>query len=629
MTTPSRNHHHHHHPSSHPSPSSSARLRQIVIVSVICLAIYCFLLVPEASLNSTTSGMVDTFPNSRSQSKSSSSSSSSTSSAESAVPWKQTHPASLLSNPSLTASQCRAAFPLLEREIDFAVAQGPFDFNLDFLLNHHHHHPHGDGSDSSSGSSTGSSSKGPSPRGLLGQSLLARIRSNQLTIVRAARRVDLSRDMLQHRSATLHQVARALLTAPEPLPDTVFAFNHHDDPRSETWSYARPADPDMLVVGVGGSGGGGGKEKEKNEKDDEASSSSSSTTTKKKKKHYFPIPHFSFYAWPLPFIGSHGRAAAAISALEASTPFSDKIPRAVWRGTTWFNSARAGRMRQDLVAATRGKLWADVEALEWTTSTTTRKEGEKVGGGDNGGGGMTKNATNALPIPSFCAYKYIIHTEGVTYSGRFQYHQLCGSVVLTPPLAWMQHLTHMVRPVYSFDLLASGDDDDDDVVDDDEKRNDKDEDEDEDKETSERKQKKKKDAPGIPYPAPWHTRAWPPTRHSSSFSSAAAAAEGANMVFVSPDWSDLEATVRWLERHPAVAEGIARNQRDLFHGGGYFSTAAEMCYWRALIRGWSEVVRMGGVGEGEEEQQQQRFDDPDLYDGEMTWEEFSLSEIHR
>jgi hypothetical protein len=68
-------------------------------------------------------------------------------------------------------------------------------------------------------------------------------------------------------------------------------------------------------------------------------------------------------------------------------------------------------------------------------------------------------------------------------------------------------------------------------------------------------------------------------------------AHEANMVFVKPDWSDLEETIKWLEGHPEVAEGIAERQRELFVGGGYVSLAAETCYWRSLIKRWNEVVR--------------------------------------
>jgi hypothetical protein len=86
--------------------------------------------------------------------------------------------------------------------------------------------------------------------------------------------------------------------------------------------------------------------------------------------------------------------------------------------------------------------------------------------------------------------------------------------------------------------------------------------------------------------------------------------EEANAVFVSPDWSDLERTVAWLEVNPSVAEGIARRQRELFVGKEYLSSAAEICYWRALIRSWSEAVQYeSGEWEGREV---------------VSWELFSL-----
>ncbi|XXH03968.1 hypothetical protein Hte_010376 [Hypoxylon texense] len=478
-------------------PASYARLRQVVVVSVVCLALYCFLLVPDHSLDSSRT-VPDPFPyhsSSRSQRPSSQQQ-------QQQQQQQQRHPPELLNNRFLTTSQCAAAFPGLTKEIDDVVAKGPF------VLPRNSH-----------------SGLGP---------LVARVRGGRLSILSYARRVDLGKDMLQHRSATLHQIAAALLTAPaeeeEPMPDTIFAFNHEDDPVSPSLSYARPADPAL---------------------NGEA-------------KRVFAIPHFSFWAWPIASVGSFGRAASAIAALESlpssSSSWSSKTPKAVWRGTTWFNSARAGRMRQDLVVTAKNKPWADVEALH-------------------------ANRSNALAIEDFCRYRYVVHTEGVTYSGRFQYHQLCASVVLSPPIAWMQHLTHLARPAFSHAL---------------------------DGVTRTPPGAAAAAAPppssrdSVPYPAPWVREAWPTAYDPRT---------EANIVFVAPDWSDLEATVAWLERHPAVAEGIARRQRDLFHGGGYFSPAAEMCYWRAALRGWSKVARTDGQG----------FEDLE----EIPWEEFSLKEIHK
>ncbi|OTB00653.1 hypothetical protein M426DRAFT_75656 [Hypoxylon sp. CI-4A] len=466
--------------------ASTARLRQVIIISVICLALYCFLLVPDHSLDSSRT-VLDTFPQSRTHPHSNQNA-------------EQKLPEELLNNRFLTSTQCATTFPDLTKEIDTVVAKGPFTLTR---------HPH---------------DLGP---------LIARIRNNKLSILSYARKSDLSKDMLQHRSATLHQIANALLTTPptEPLPDTILAFNHEDDPHSPSLSYARPADPAFDGP----------------------------------TRRFFAIPHFSFYAWPIASVGSFSRAAAAIRAVEtqyASSSSSSsssswtthsKIPRAVWRGTTWFNNPRAGRLRQDLVAGTRDKPWADVEALHG-------------------------NGSNALGIEDFCRYRYVVYTEGVTYSGRLQYHQLCASVVLAPPLAWMQHLTHLARPVFSSSLDGV----------------------------------QRLPAPPAgesrrlaPYPAPWVQAAWP-TSHDP--------AADANMVFVAPDWSDLESTVEWLEQHPRIAEGIARRQRALFDGAGYLSVAAENCYWRALLRGWSSVVRFD----------EREFDDLD----EMPWEEFSLKEIH-
>ncbi|KAI8308751.1 hypothetical protein K4K61_002416 [Colletotrichum sp. SAR11_59] len=191
--------------------------------------------------------------------------------------------------------------------------------------------------------------------------------------------------------------------------------------------------------------------------------------------------------------------------------------------------------REELLKIAKDAKWANVQALEWMN------QGE--------------DAMNALNIEDFCRYKYIIHTEGVSYSGRLQFHQLCESVILSPPIEWMQHTTHLVKPVYSSTLLGS------------------------DEANSVEREKSQKQQQGR-YPSKRAQETWPATFRP----------EEANMVFVNPDWSDLEATISWLENHADVAHGIAKRQRDLFAGRGYLSPAAEVCYWRALIRGWSQVV---------------------------------------
>lgn len=382
------------------------------------------------------------------------------------------------------------------------------------------------------------------------------------SILQAQRKKDLSQDMLNSRTASLHQIHRALLTAPsspeDPFlrsastpdggggvgddpkkKDIIFALNFQDQPFGTSWAYSRQADP--------------------HERPGHADGNADART--------FLMPHFSFWAWKLPFVGSMWRAATAITAAAAAATsstnndkdsgqtFASKIPKAVWRGTTWFNSVHNPRLRANLLAATKDKPWADVEALQWETTSSSSSSSsssptKKGRGGEIGGGSGERTASNSLPIENFCRYKYVLHTEGVTYSGRFQFLQMCESVVLTPPIGWMQHTTHLVKPSFSYSFASEG--------------------------------------AKTWTPSEGTKRAWPTNYGPES--------EEANIVFVAPDWRDLEETVAWLEAHPKVAAGIARRQRETFVDGGYFSPAAETCYWRALIRGWGEVVR---VDEGE------------------------------
>lgn len=443
------------------TPRQRRRMRDILCCVGLVLIIYCLFLagqMPRKSQHETTATILDSKAG--------------------------LHPPELLDNLSLTASQCEVAFPNLTWSIEDVVSQGPFTL-------------------------------APKAAPVLGH-----IKSGQLHILKSQRKNELSAEMLNSRTASLHQIHRALLTAPpsEPAPDTVFALNFQDQPFGTAWAYSRQADPKSRP-GV-----------------DDGNANART----------FLMPHFSFWAWKLPFIGSMGRAAEAIAHIETTLhpTFASKIPKAVWRGTTWFNSVHNPRLRANLLAAAKGKPWADVEALAW----------DGPAGGDGKGGGE-RTASNSLPIEDFCKYRYILHTEGVTYSGRFQFLQLCASVVITPPIGWMQHATHLVRPVFSSAL------------------------------------------PGLEGSwdaGPMTSRSW-----GRGYDP-----EEANIVFVKPDWSDLDDVIGWLEAHPDVAEGIARRQRSLFAGGGYFSPAAEACYWRALVKGWSEVVRvdegeLGEIGPGQ------------------------------
>ncbi|KAL2061281.1 hypothetical protein VTL71DRAFT_7554 [Oculimacula yallundae] len=285
------------------------------------------------------------------------------------------------------------------------------------------------------------------------------------------------------RDAVLHQIHRALITSPTSLPDTIFTFSILDTPMKNAWSFSR--DPKMLG-------------------------------------NYWTMPHFSFWSWPLPFIGTLDEALTKISKVERNTTWEKKIDKVVWRGTAWFNSIANTALRPHLLKATKGKEWADVQNLQWISDT--------------------KGANNSILIEDFCRYKYIIYTEGITYSGRLPFHQACKSVIITPPPSYLMHTTHLMRPLFSSTLPFSP--------------------------------SANSQFGGGPN-SRW-TRSFPPSE--------------ANIVFVHPDWADLEETVMWLRAHPKIAEGIAERQRELVASKGLLSAAAEACYWRSLIRGWSEVA---------------------------------------
>jgi hypothetical protein len=103
------------------------------------------------------------------------------------------------------------------------------------------------------------------------------------------------------------------------------------------------------------------------------------------------MPHFSFWSWPLQFIGIMDEALTKIEKVERETPWEEKLDKAVWRGTGKFNSAGNTQLRPQLLALSEGKEWADVQALNWES------QGQK--------------AKNAIAIEDFCKYRYIIYTE--------------------------------------------------------------------------------------------------------------------------------------------------------------------------------------------------------------------------
>lgn len=226
---------------------------------------------------------------------------------------------------------------------------------------------------------------------------------------------------------------------------------------------------------------------------------------------------------------------ARIQKVEDKITWEKKIDKAVWRGTPWFNPVGRPTLRQDLLKAAKGKTWADIEAFNITT------QGQR---------------TNAIAIEDFCKYKYIVYTEGVTYSGRLPYHQACASVLLTPPLTYLTLTAQHLRPIYAEDLMAAFG------------------------------QHERNNIPAFNGPPP-------STALKSKLKPLLPTVSDwrlANTIYLNPSFDNLEATVLFLQKNPDVAKHLARNQQDSVIRTGHLSPAAETCYWRALIKGWASVA---------------------------------------
>jgi hypothetical protein len=108
------------------------------------------------------------------------------------------------------------------------------------------------------------------------------------------------------------------------------------------------------------------------------------------------MPHFSFWTWPNPQVGTFDAVLAKISKIETATRWVDKIDKAIWRGTVWFSPIGNKDLRKTLVKISKGKEWADIEQSRSDLKNATT--GEVVKG-------------NGVPIEDFCKYKYVIYTD--------------------------------------------------------------------------------------------------------------------------------------------------------------------------------------------------------------------------
>lgn len=266
--------------------------------------------------------------------------------------------------------------------------------------------------------------------------------------------------------ATLHAIHRALLTSPEPLPNIEFSMGVDDTAESATprWAYSRQKSMTSLWL----------------------------------------MPDFGYWSWPEPKIGAYNEVQKKAEMMDEKLTWAQKIDKLVWRG-----ASMELLVRQQLVDASAGKDWADVKIFVWKDDAE----------------GTTHDS---LTMDEHCQYKFVAHTEGVSYSARLQNLQNCKSVIVAHKLKWLQHHHHLMK--------SSGPDQ--------------------------------------------------------------------NFVEVASDFSNLDKVMKGLLGHgrsrELSAEKIAENNVKTFRER-YLTPAAEVCYWRQLMRGWATVsfepeFFRGGVG---------------------------------
>lgn len=78
-----------------------------------------------------------------------------------------------------------------------------------------------------------------------------------------------------------------------------------------------------------------------------------------------------------------------------------------------------------------------------------------------------------------------------------------------------------------------------------------------------------------------------------------------NFVQVERDFSDLDEKMEYYLRNPEFAERVARNSKKIFRER-YLSPAAEACYWRSLIEGYSKVSFKPELFEGQGKEKRRR-----------------------
>lgn len=136
-------------------------------------------------------------------------------------------------------------------------------------------------------------------------------------------------------------------------------------------------------------------------------------TRRAEEEYQWMMPDFGYWSWDMEVLGSYEQIRQEMA--DKLEPFEQKKKAALWRGV------KLNKLREDLLAVTTGKPWADVKEIIWGPEMT-----------------------DVIRMADHCHYQYLVQTEGNSYSGRGKYLLNCASVVLMHKRRWLENYEHLM-----------------------------------------------------------------------------------------------------------------------------------------------------------------------------------------
>lgn len=135
------------------------------------------------------------------------------------------------------------------------------------------------------------------------------------------------------------------------------------------------------------------------------------------------MPDFGYWSWPEVGVSSYSHFRRRVLAMDdglredgttiGKIDFHSKKTQLVWRG-----ALRPNPLRGALYELAKGKMWADVQYINWDDPRDVRRK--------------------VMKMEEYCRYAFLAHVEGRSYSRRAKYLLNCRSVFVSHKLEWVE-----------------------------------------------------------------------------------------------------------------------------------------------------------------------------------------------